>query len=149
MEEDAKIKLEIEQALVRLLASREHSQAELRRKLEGRFPDDALGAVLDALAVRGLQSDERFTEQYVAMRTRKGYGPLRIRAELRDKGVATELIESWLDPRDPAWPRHMREVAAQKFGSEPANDRKEMARRGRFLEYRGFPAEMIRAYLFD
>jgi len=139
-----------EAAAIRLLASREHSRRELRDKLERRC-DDAhmITQVLDDLERRGLLSDERFTEQYVGMRTRKGYGPLRIRTELQERGIAAELIEAWLDPRDTQWVQRLREVARQRFGESSADDQREQARRARFLQYRGFPESLIRSYLWD
>lgn len=108
-----------------------------------------IGAVLDDLAGRGLQSDERYTEQYVDLRIRKGYGPARIRAELAERGIDETLIQEWLDPTDPAWRECLRAVARTKFGDHPPEDRKEMARRARFLEYRGFSQDHIRRLLLD
>jgi regulatory protein len=135
---------------VRLLAAREHTRAELQRKLADRgHARDVITIVLDNLAARGLQSDDRYTEQYVAMRTRKGYGPLRIRAELAERGIPESLVEAWLDPRDPDWRERLREVARARFGDHPPEDRKEMARRVRFLEYRGFAQDHIRRLLLD
>lgn len=135
---------------MRLLGAREHTRVELTRKLADRGHDSSLvRQVLDDLAQRGLQSDERYTEQYLAMRTRKGYGPLRIRAELAEKGISETMIQDWLDPRDPAWRESMHEVARAKFGPQPPEDRKEMARRARFLEYRGFYPDHIRRLLLD
>lgn len=135
---------------MRLLAAREHTRAELSRKLTTRgHAPEIVAEVLGDLAGRGLQSDERFTEQYVELRTRKGYGPLRILAELAEKGIAEELARDWLDPRDPAWRDQLREVARAKFGAGPPADRKDMARRARFLEYRGFPQDHIRRLLLD
>lgn len=140
---------EIEGAAVRLLATREHSRQELERKLSKRFDLALLDEVLADLVRRGLQSDDRFTEQYVAQRIRKGYGPLRIRVELRDKGVDGSLPDEYLDAGSHDWWALMQEAAERKYGLSPAQDQKEMARRARFLEYRGFPSEMIREYLFD
>ena len=69
---------EVEQAAVRLLASREHSRGELRRKLASRCGDDRLlEQALNNLTEQGLQSDGRFAEQYVLSRKRKGFGPAR------------------------------------------------------------------------
>lgn len=147
-EPDPRIAAEV--AAVRLLGSREHTRAELTRKLADRGHEAALvTAVLDDLGQRGLQSDERYTEQYIELRSRKGYGPLRIRAELAEKGISETMIQDWLDPRDPAWRDGMREVARAKFGAHPPADRKEMARRARFLEYRGFYQDHIRRLLLD
>ena len=138
-----------EQAAIRLLSVREHSRAELRQKLGRQHPPEVVEQVLQELVSRHLQSDERYAEQYVAMRCRKGYGPLRIRAELRDKGIDEQLIDTHLDDSDPAWRDLLREVVGRKYGTEPPKGQREMARQARFLEYRGFPAGIIRAYLFD
>ncbi|MET0084554.1 MAG: regulatory protein RecX [Sedimenticola sp.] len=140
---------ELEQAAVRLLASREHTRAELKRKLGSRADDPALlEQVLNGLETQRLQSDSRFVEQYIDSRKRKGYGPLRIRQELQQKGVGGELIEQWLDERDSEWMDLLGEAARRKYGSSPAFDYKEKARRARFLEYRGFPTELIREFLW-
>jgi regulatory protein len=142
--------LSIEMTAIKLLAAREHSVHELRNKLVSRYPDRALTErVLADLQRRSLLSDERFTEQYIGMRTRKGYGPLRIRAELAEKGIDSELIEAWLDGNPREWAARMREVALQRFGDNLAEDRKEQAKRARFLSYRGFPESLIRSYLWD
>jgi regulatory protein len=139
-----------EEAAIRLLAAREHSRAELVRKLAQRGHGQAvITRVLDDLAARGLQSDERYTEQYVALRSRKGYGPLRIRAELQERGISPSCSECWLDLRDPAWRERLREAARAKFGADAPADRRELARRARFLEYRGFPQDQIRRLLLD
>lgn len=141
---------EIEQLAIRLLAQREHSREELRRKLQSRGAEcELLEQVLDGLQQQRLQSDERFVEQYVESRRRKGYGPIRIRQELRQRGLDDAEIDAWLDPRDEAWEELMREAAQRKYGSRPVTDYRERARRARFLEYRGFEPGMIRAFLWS
>ena len=140
---------EIEQVAVRLLATREHSRAELRRKLIARGGQAAVvEAVLDALGQRGLQSDARYAEQYVVQRAARGYGPARIRAELRERGIDDAVIADWLDERDPVWNDRLAEVAHKRFGAAGPADFRDRARRARFLEYRGFGAELIRRVLF-
>jgi regulatory protein len=140
---------ELEQAAVRLLATREHSRAELRRKLTARGGEaSAVEGVLDALAERRLQSDARYAEQYVAQRAARGYGPARIRAELRERGIDDAVIADWLDERDPVWKERIAEVARKRFGAAGPADFGDRARRARFLEYRGFGAELIRRVLF-
>jgi len=139
----------VRHAAVRLLAMREHSRAELVRKLGRRYPSETVAQVLDELAAQGLQSDERFAEQYVHSRRNKGYGPLRIRAELAERGVADGLISRELDGfGNSEWQSLMQEVVQRKFGATSPEDRREMARRGRFLTSRGFPSWMINEYLF-
>jgi regulatory protein len=133
---------------VRLLAAREHSRAELRQKLRARGHDDAdIDAVLDQLARRRLLSEERMAEAYVSERLRKGFGPLRVREELRRKGLADAVIEPHLSLSNGVLLEHLAAAAEKKFGTGPAGDRKELGRRARFLEYRGFPPALIARYL--
>ncbi len=133
-----------------MLAARERARAELGCKLsEKGYSSACVNAVLDRLEAEHLQSDERYAEEFVAQRIRRGLGPLRIAAELRDKGISEELIAAWVETNDSAWSRRMAVVAAGRFGDAAATDRRELAKRARFLEYRGFPAELIRHYLFD
>ncbi len=140
---------EARHAAVRMLAMREHSRVELVRKLERRHAPETVAQVLDELAAQGLQSDERFAEQYVHSRRNKGYGPVRIRAELVERGIADGLISRELDGfGNEEWRSLMHEVAQRRFGATPPEDRREMARRGRFLASRGFPSWMINEYLF-
>ncbi len=131
-----------------LLSMREHSQFELEKKLLRRFELEIVQQVLQNLKQQDLQSDARFAEQYVYSRRNKGYGPLRIRSELRERGIADELIATWLDAAEQDWHAVMLGVAERKFGVQPPADRKEMAKRGRFLSSRGFPSWMINEYLF-
>ena len=141
--------LDVEQAAINLLASRDHSRVELERKLATRdFPAELVCACLDALAARGYINDERFTEQYLRMRRQRGFGPLRIRKELRERGISSDLISAWLDEKDSHWRDDLRALTERKFGALDDRSSKELARRARFLEYRGFPAQLIRDYLF-
>jgi len=140
---------EIEQAALRLLANREHTRAELRRKLASRASEEGLlEQVLDGLEAQNALSDRRFVETYIALRRRRGFGPRRVRMELQDKGAAKALIADWLDESDPLWDEALAGAARRKFGDQSAMDYPERARRARFLEYRGFAPERIRALLW-
>ncbi|MBT8439329.1 MAG: recombination regulator RecX, partial [Gammaproteobacteria bacterium] len=101
------------------------------------------------LQQRNLLSDERFAEQYLQMRSRKGFGPVRIEQEMHEKGVGDSLIAITMDDADINWYELMLETLQKKYGSGSASDYKERARRARFLEYRGFAAAMIGKTLFD
>ena len=139
---------EIELAAVKLLSVREQSRHELRRKLRARSADaELIDAVLDDLERRGLLSDERFAEAYVEQRSRKGYGPLRIRAELSERGVGHEVAARWLDEGPYDWGEILVRTAERKFGETAATDVRALAKRGRFLEQRGFPLSLVRHYL--
>ena len=143
---------EIRVAAMNLLAQREHAAAELKRKLARRFGDnERIEAVLAQLEAEGLQSDARFSEAFVAMRTRKGQGPVRIRLELQERGICATLIDSCLDDSDPQWVTLARSVHRKRFGAAVAGaaDRKARAKQMRFLQYRGFSAEQIRRALED
>ena len=133
-----------------LLARREHSTQELRDKLLARgFEDDEITPALQTLSREGLLSDERFTESFVHSRVERGSGPVKIRAELRQRGVADEIITNWLDERDRVWLERAESVRCKKFGSALPVDYKEKARQARFLQYRGFSAEHTRQVLRD
>lgn len=129
-----------------LLARREHSARELRLKLVARaFEPDAVEHVVQSLIDEGLLSDARFAEAYTASRLRTGKGPVRIRSELKQRGVAAVLIDVSLAGVDVDWCERAREVRARKFGATSPGDFHERARQSRFLQYRGFTGEQIRA----
>jgi regulatory protein len=135
-------------AAMNWLARREYSLAELRTKLaEREFTPDVVEATVAALAADNLVSDERFAEALVAVRVRKGQGPVRISAELKRRGINRELIHLNLDAAGLEWNNLAREVRHKKFGAMMPADFKEKARQMRFLEYRGFTGENIRSAL--
>ena len=139
----------MEQAALRLLASREHFRAELRRKLAGRVQDpEMIEPVLDSLEEGNALSDRRFVESYIEFRVGRGFGPLRIRAELLEKGLDGDLVSRCLDAQDFHWEQLLRQTAARKFGPDPATGRREQAVRARFLEYRGYFPAHIRRYIW-
>ncbi|MCW4323660.1 MAG: recombination regulator RecX [Candidatus Thiodiazotropha taylori] len=115
-----------------------------------RHYDEALiEQVLDDLTSASLQSDGRFAESFVESRVRKGQGPLRIGMELRERGISQALIDEVLVPYEDEWQQLLREVHDAKYGAIRAESNKELAKRARFLESRGFPSEMIRRLLLD
>jgi regulatory protein len=127
-----------------LLARREHSQQELARKLQTRgFEVDASADALKLLVSDGLLSDERFTETFVYSRFRRGTGPQKIRAELRERGIDGALIEHAIEALDEDWQARLREVREKKFGAGLPGDFRERSRQMRFLQQRGFSAEQI------
>jgi regulatory protein len=127
-----------------LLARREHSRDELRRKLESRgFDAGDVNSLLDKLAAERLQSDTRFAESYIRARAARGFGPVRIRVELRERGVSDALIDEYLDEHAQRWRDALYAQYRKRFGDKPANDYRERARRGRFLQQRGFSTDMI------
>ncbi len=134
-----------------LLARREHSRRELERKLSQRFPDEEtlIDSVLTRLADENLQSDFRYAEAFLAARSGRGQGPQRIRAELRQCGVAEAQIDQVMLQSEIDWLALAKQVVARKYGGKPCNDYGEKARRSRFLQYRGFDSDVINAILKD
>ncbi|MBV2091421.1 MAG: recombination regulator RecX [Candidatus Thiodiazotropha sp. (ex Ctena orbiculata)] len=105
--------------------------------------------VLDDLTSASLLSDGRFAGSFTESRVRKGQGPLRIRTELRERGISQILIDEALAPYEDQWPERLSEVHDAKYGAIRAESNKELAKRARFLESRGFPSELIRRLLLD
>jgi regulatory protein len=134
---------------LRMLASREHSRAELKRKLEAKAEEgDDVEAVLDRMVETGLQSDERFAESYVRARATR-LGKSRLQYELVKRGVTQEQADIALsDVLEEDELTRARGVWLKKFG-QPPGDRQEWARQARFLQSRGFSAEIIRKLLRD
>lgn len=133
-----------------LLARREHGRIELERKLVQRgCPSSIAGTAIDALEKDGLQSDERFTESLVVTRREQGHGPVRIKHDLRQNGIADSIIDRWLDGRSERWLELISRVRQQKFGEDLPDNFKERARQARFLQSRGFTSEQIHTVLKD
>ncbi|MDD5384192.1 MAG: RecX family transcriptional regulator [Gallionella sp.] len=141
------------------LARREYSRAELRSKLlphvqveedfEQSFDSSVadssglgdLDALLDDLTARGWLSDARAATQLLHAK-RSRFGTQRITHELRQKGIAEELIEAALPVLKESELEAARGVWQRKFGTLPQDD-KEKARQMRFLQSRGFGFEVI------
>lgn len=124
-----------------LLARREHSRRELQQKLAQRFPDNHLiDHEIERLCDEHLQSDERFAEIYLHSRAQRLYGPLRIKAELRERGIADTIIAKIFNQVAIDWYANRQKLELNKFGDKPPIDLKEKAKRMRFLQYRGFGA---------
>ena len=131
---------------LRLLARREHSRAELRRKLSPHVEEGIdLDALLDDFTRRGWLSEARFVEQTVRTKARK-YGPLKIAHHLREKGIDEAGIESALAQAKAEEAEALASAWRTRFGRAPA-DEAEKARQVRFLQQRGFPLESVLRFL--
>jgi regulatory protein len=129
-----------------LLARREHARAELERKLTtAGFDRDVASDALEKLAREGLQSDRRFVESFIQSRIRQGKGPLRIHADLGQRGVPAGLVDEVLEQTGEDWYALAREARVKKFGRSRPAEFRDMARQMRFLQYRGFEPDQIQA----
>ena len=127
-----------------LLARREHGRVELTRKLRQRgAPDELIDTALDRLTEEGLLSESRYLESFVSYRARSGYGPLRIREELGQRGLQRPDIELALRESGIDWQAQLTDTWRRKFSGHLPIDARERAKQGRLLAYRGYSMEMI------
>ncbi|MCP4701245.1 MAG: regulatory protein RecX [Gammaproteobacteria bacterium] len=141
----------VQHAALDALSRREHSRWELSRKLTAKkgFEAVVVAEVLEVLAEKGWLSDERFADAYVRERVNKGYGPVRLCQELRQRGISSELIAETVDSHTQAWVEYASRARQKRFGEELPGTLKERAKQSRFLSYRGFTSEHIRAALAE
>jgi regulatory protein len=135
---------DLRQRALDLLARREHSEFELSRKLcDKGFHAADVDAIVVQLAALGTLSNARFAESYVHARRQKGYGPMRIRLELKARGVNEDMIEDHLNIADNAWLTSVRTVWRKRFKSVVPADSRARGQQQRFLQYRGFTLDQI------
>ncbi len=140
----------------RILAMRDHSEHELRRKLSAApsfpgskaaeqppfTPEEIEKAIAWCYEHRWLD-DEQFAARFIVSRSRKGYGPQRIRQELQQKGIDRATAETAMLACEVDWQTMARDMAERKFGVPLPTEWKERAKVQRFLLYRGFFMEDI------
>lgn len=127
-----------------LLARREHGRVELARKLRLRGASaELIESALDRLETDGLLDESRYLRCYVGSRARAGYGQLRIREELAQRGLSREAIAKAIADADIDWAAQLREVWRRRFAEQLPVDAKTRAQQGRFLTYRGYPVELV------
>ncbi|PXW37042.1 regulatory protein [Klebsiella oxytoca] len=134
---------------IRILAVRDHSEQELRRKLAAPVmskngpealdvtPEEVDKVVEWCIDNRYLD-DDRFVRQFIASRSRKGYGPARVRQELKLKGISREMIQSSMRECEIDWALLAREQAQRKYGEPLPTAFSEKVKIQRFLLYRGY-----------
>lgn len=133
---------------LRLLNRRDFCAAELKARLLERGADEAVAVkVVADLGRERMVDDARYAEHYVAWHAGRGQGPIRVTHELKELGVAPALVEQAVDAGSPEWRSRCAKVRRRRFGDEPPTEWKERARQARFLQYRGFSGDQVRAAL--
>jgi regulatory protein len=128
---------------LRLLAGREHSRAELEKKLRPHETEPGeLQRALDELQTRGFINEQRVVDSVLHRRAAR-LGTGRVKQELQAKGISAEAVAEAVDSLRGTEVERAREVWRKKFG-EPAADPAGRAKQMRFLASRGFGAEAIR-----
>ncbi|MDR2129103.1 MAG: recombination regulator RecX [Burkholderiaceae bacterium] len=138
-------KLSLKTRALRHLAAREHSRAELERKLAGHVSADDPGELtraLDELTAKGFINEQRVAESVLHRRAGK-LGAARILQELRAKALSDNTLRAAADALRASELERARAVWHKKFGAPP-QDATGRARQLRFLAARGFSAEIAR-----
>jgi len=128
---------------LRLLAGREHSRAELQRKLSPHeTAPGELAAALDELEAKGFINEQRVLESVVHRRAPR-LGASRVRQELQAKGLNPQAVADAVAGLQGSEEARAGEVWRRKFGQPPI-DAAARAKQMRFLLTRGFSAEVVR-----
>ena len=124
------------------LSRREHSAKEIFQKLSYRVEShDMLLQAIDDLVRDGLLSDERFAESYFQSRKNKGFGPLRIKNELSQRGIKESIFDSI--QKDTDWTACALEALKKKTNGKELMETKEILKLKKFLNYRGYEFQDI------
>lgn len=140
--------VQIRDKALQLLARREHTRHEVAVKLRSRnFPQPLIDSVLQTFEDEGLLDDVRAAQLYIRQRVGKGYGELKVRAELFHKGVDRNCVDQCLADACVDWRQVAQRVFDKKFTRVASGDQKLLMKQQRFLAARGFSAEMINKLL--
>ncbi|MEA9392738.1 regulatory protein RecX [Acerihabitans sp. TG2] len=148
-----------------ILTLRDHSEAELRRKLAAppvsrrlfkqrqdngvqdtpAITDAEIATVIEYCQQNDWLDDARFALRYVNSRSKKGYGEQKIRIELLQKGVSRDIIDHAFSEAEIDRPAQAQEIAWKKFGQPLSPDRDARIKVQRYLLSRGFSYDEIRS----
>ena len=124
------------------LSRREHSSKEIYQKMSRRVESkEMLNEEINRLISDGLISDERFAESYFQSRRNRGFGPLRIRNELSQRGVSESIFNSIQSDTD--WSAYAFYALEKKINGKKPDDMKAILKLKNFLNYRGFEFQDI------
>ncbi|UTA49198.1 recombination regulator RecX [Simiduia sp. 21SJ11W-1] len=136
---------EVMDACIRLLARRDYSAGELRKKLAAKSADQTIvERVIARVQELGYQNDERYAGAYVRYAISQGKGPGWIAAQLFQREIHKALIDDSIESAEVDWQALAEEQLQRKFKG-PALDPKELARQFRYLSSRGFQPDIIRS----
>ena len=132
---------------LRFLSYRARSEAEVRSKLaRSGFPQRVIEATLSRLRSLKLVNDETFARSWAQTRAEnRGYGPLRIKRELGQKGISQSLIGRVLQEtfNQEEEKQRARKLLERRFRGEDLSDLKILRRAVDFLRRRGYRDSVI------
>lgn len=130
-----------------MLGRREHTRAQLRRKLLQRTFDAAdVDRVLDDLTAAGFLDDARAAKTFARHASHiKGQGRMRIARELAARGVDPDIVAETLDAQiDPAEEAERLNAALEKRArGRDLSDRRESSKVWQALVRQGFPPDAV------
>lgn len=137
---------EILKRALKFLARREYSAFELSCKLKKfGFNSKDITSVLAYLKQKAWQSDLRFAENYFSFRAKRGFGPLKIAAELEARGITQELINQLMIQNSDLWISSALKEKIKKYGKSRPSSFQDQAHQMRFLQSRGFTLGQIKS----
>ena len=128
------------------LSRREHSRYELYKKISTHnFNKDLINQELDLLIRDGLLSDERFVEAFIHSRKKNGKGPLKISAELQQRGADESLINKYIEEiENSEWLDSAKQVVEKKLWNNQQLDYDNQLKMMKFLNNRGFTIDQVK-----
>jgi regulatory protein len=133
-------------AAVKLLAARDHSEQDLRRKLRRSYGEAEIEEAVSVLRTRGYLDDAALARRLAARYIEEGqYGRLGIRARLGKQGLPSAAVDAALTGFSDA--SEYAPAAALVNRRFPRKTPADAPKAGRFLAVRGFSAETIMTVL--
>ena len=138
--------------VLRLLTFRARSVKEVAEYLERKsFTAAVTEATIKKMIEYGYLDDHKFASDYAAYRKLRGYGLIKVRYELINKGIARQVIDSEIDRQfnpDEDLVR-IKELLNKKIPDDEQIDERWLARQVSFLKRRGFQDNLIITALQD
>jgi regulatory protein len=132
---------------LKFLGYRSRSEAEIRTKLtQCGFTSKTTETTLEKLRSLNLVNDGNFARAWAASRVEgRGYGPLRIERELRQKGIPKSLITQILDEtfNRQQGKERAKQLMEKRFRGKDLSDAKSLRRAVSFLQRRGYRDSVI------
>jgi regulatory protein len=130
------------------LSRREYARKELLQKLQQKgFSTSQINPILDELENENLLSDERYIGSFIRIRRFKGYGPLKICAELGKRGIDHNRVRANEEWQESLWQESAKVTRMKRFGEAIPKEKQMRLQQARFLQQRGFTSDQIRAAL--
>ena len=136
---------DITKLITKYLSIREHSKLELKTKLSSKgFEDGEIAECLHEFSLKNIQSDDRFTEEFIRSRLKKNKGPRLISSELSARGISDTLInEKLFEISNDIWLSGALSALEKKINNAPLSDMNDKKIYS-FLIGRGFDHKMIK-----